>query len=102
MNKDYGFQIFIRGCAKSALVVHIRDSNKLAKVAWGNASEKFLSEKWSHLLFTYKYSLGLSVYFNGAQVRNKEVGDYHKFIEFIHSLSYIFANTVSYKFFFWT
>ena len=80
MNKDYGFRIFIRGCAKNALIVQIRDSNKLAKVVWGNASEKFLSEKWSHLLFTYKYSLGLTVYFNGAQVRNKEVGDYQKFI----------------------
>ena len=40
---------------------------------WGNASQETWSTKWSNLAFTFLESEGITLYFNGEEVKKQPV-----------------------------
>lgn len=78
-----GFQVEFTGCKTDAFVVYAKGDPYLWTAKWGNAANISLHKEWSHFAFTFKANEGISIFFNGNEVKkdvvsNFELNDYVK------------------------
>ena len=70
-----GFRVSIRGCKQEAIRVHIRSYSQTWLLTWGNATQESWSKQWSNVIFTFRQSEGITLYFNGEEVKKQTVRD---------------------------